>query len=536
MTAEPLYLRQDVQVEPLIDRWYAWSQLIPPATAARNMTERHFKIMDSYISAPQVHANAVSNPLMSGGPFIDYRGQRVSEIRALREDTARKRGGLTELSNALDQLDHLLQTRAKGQSMHPLYPAVPEMLRGYVELTYDGSLRPAFRIIEPLLYRSDYYDRSAQSILLSLTGADDRPFVLSTPRLAGPGLVDLQWHFDDSRIDRLFRLKQQPEPWNQIRADLDLTNEVARNCEAFFTPEPPRRDPKYDGPGAKWRYFGHACILVETTGFSILVDPVLSYTYESKISRYTYQDLPDEIDYVLITHNHQDHILFETLLQLRHKIKTIVVPRNGSGSLVDPSLRLILENTGFRNVVEISEMDTVELGPGNEIVGLPFLGEHSDLAIGTKLAYLVRLGDVRLLFAADSCNIEPALYRHLHRAIGNVDVLFLGMECQGAPLSWLYGPLLFQRPERSVDESRRLNGCDFEQARKIVDEFSCREVYVYAMGQEPWLNYIMSLKYTEQSRPIVESNRLLGYCQERGIVAERLFGEKEILMDVGLSR
>src|ERR1700682_6840519 len=35
MNSEPLYLKRDVQVEPLIDQWYAWSYLIPPQTAAR---------------------------------------------------------------------------------------------------------------------------------------------------------------------------------------------------------------------------------------------------------------------------------------------------------------------------------------------------------------------------------------------------------------------------------------------------------------------------------------------------------------------
>jgi hypothetical protein len=105
------------------------------------------------------------------------------------------------------------------------------------------------------------------------------------------------------------------------------------------------------------------------------------------------------------------------------------------------------------------------------------------------------------------------------------------MECDGAPLSWLYGPLLTQRMERSMDESRRLAGSNFEQGKSIVDLFHCREVYVYAMGQEPWLNYIMSIKYTAESRPIVESNRLVQACQERGIRAERLFGEKEILLE-----
>ena len=135
------------------------------------------------------------------------------------------------------------------------------------------------------------------------------------------------------------------------------------------------------------------------------------------------------------------------------------------------------------------------------------------------------------MFAADSCNVEPRLYSHIRRDIGPVDVLFVGMECLGAPLSWLYGPLLFQRPQRGMDESRRLSGCDCEQAMNIVEQLGCTEVYVYAMGQEPWLNYVMSIKYTEESKPIIESNALIQQCRERGVIAERLFGEKEILIE-----
>jgi len=44
------YLKPNVQVEPLFAHWYVWSHLIPPATAARNVTERHIKIMDSQIA------------------------------------------------------------------------------------------------------------------------------------------------------------------------------------------------------------------------------------------------------------------------------------------------------------------------------------------------------------------------------------------------------------------------------------------------------------------------------------------------------
>jgi L-ascorbate metabolism protein UlaG (beta-lactamase superfamily) len=299
---------------------------------------------------------------------------------------------------------------------------------------------------------------------------------------------------------------------------------------SFLTPDLPPTYSPYRGRGVRWRYFGHACILIEMQNVNMLFDPVLSYTYESNVSRYTYQDLPDSIDYVVITHNHQDHVLFETLLQIRHKVKNFIVPASSKGAIQDPSLKLILKNIGCKNVIELDPMESLELENGS-ITALPFLGEHSDLDVQCKAAHLVRIGNRALLFAADSCNLEPRLYEHLHQEIGDVDAIFLGMECDGAPLSWLYGPLLTRKIERAMDESRRLAGSNFDQAIDIVRRFKSKEVYVYAMGQEPWLGHIMSLKYTEQSRPIIESNRLIQECLAHGICAERLFGEKEILIE-----
>jgi hypothetical protein len=51
------------------------------------------------------------------------------------------------------------------------------------------------------------------------------------------------------------------------------------------------------------------------------------------------------------------------------------------------------------------------------------------------------------------------------------------------------------------------------------------------MGQEPWLTYLTSIQYTCESRPIVESDKLVEACSGRGLVAERLFGQKEILLE-----
>lgn len=525
-----LFLRQNVQLEPLFDHWYCWSYLIPPATAARHTTERHLRIMQSYLDAPHLHASAATNVNLLGGPFIDLHGQYVDEIRALRDSTIERRPELIELSKAIEALDALLRKQAGGFTLAPLYSEIPDALRGRVELAYDRNNHADFRVIEPLMYRSKYYVKDAQSVMLSITDGDERPFVLSTPRLDAPDRLHFHIPFDSPRIDDLFRLKKSPATWSDILGHVEPPAGTHDLLRSFFTPEPPRSFDPYEGRGVRWRYFGHACILVEGGGRSMLFDPVISYKYDSTIARYTYEDVPERIDYILLTHNHQDHVMLETLLQLRHKIGQIVVPRSGAGSLQDPSLKLVLQQIGFDNVVELGEMDTLRFD-GGSITGLPFLGEHSDLRIQTKLAYLVRIGKHKLLFAADSCNIEPVLYERLHQDIGDVDVLFLGMECEGAPMSWIYGSLFTQRIDRSMDQTRRLNGSDYRQASAILNQLRCKEVYVYAMGQEPWLGHVMGLKYTPASKPIVESNKLIQDCLSRGIVAERLFGTKEILCE-----
>jgi L-ascorbate metabolism protein UlaG (beta-lactamase superfamily) len=295
------------------------------------------------------------------------------------------------------------------------------------------------------------------------------------------------------------------------------------------TEEAPEARPDYSGDDLRVRYLGHACVLIESGSTSILLDPVVSYKISGGIARYTFADLPETINYVLITHNHQDHCMFETLLQLRHKTENVIVPRSNSGALADPSLKLTLQNIGFNNVREIDEMETVGL-PDGSITGLPFFGEHADLNIRTKASYLVSLRGRSILCVADSNNLLAGIYDHVREITGDVDVIFLGMECDGGPMSWLYGPLLTQPLARKMDQSRRFDGSDYEKAMDMVKVFNPKRVYVYAMGQEPWLTYLTSIRYTEQSRPIIESNKLVAECRERGIESERLYGRKEIFV------
>jgi len=529
-----VYLKPNVVIEPLFDRWYAWSHLVSPATAAMNITGRHLKIMNSYIQAPQIHAAAVKDPKMLGGPFMDLGGKRVDEVKKLREETQTREGSLIELSAAIKELDKMLKTSAKGYSLEPLYQKVPDILKGYVELVYDLNNNPSFRFFEPLLYNSPYYNETSQSIALWVTNNDERPFVLSTPRLENENVLHLNIPFSHTGIDELSKMKRNARPFDEIAELLQIEAKDLDLFKTFFTEEKPPQYKKYEGDKIRMRYFGHACILIETKEVSILVDPLISYYgYQSSIEHFSDADLPDTIDYVLITHNHQDHILFETLLPLRHKIRNIVVPRTNSGALQDPSLRLMFNNIGFHNIIEIDELENIRF-EDCVITGIPFTGEHGDLNIHTKMCFHVQLGNFKILFVADSCILEARLYEHVRKLTGDIDIIFLGMECDGAPLTWLYGPLLTEDLARDKDGTRRFAGSNCEKGMTLVDIFHPKEIYVYAMGQEPWIEFISSIKYTDQSNPIIASNELVTRCTEMGIVAERLFGEKELLYEKAL--
>lgn len=529
-SGQNVYLRQNIQFEPLFNQWYAWFLSVPPVTAALNVAERYLPIMKSYVASPMMHAAAVKNPAMRGGPFIDLEGKRVDEIRALITETTERASRLLEFAKGLKQVSSVLLEKAKGLAMDPLYPEIPEVVKGYVELYYDLNHNPSFRVFEKLLYASTYYAPELQSIALSAIDANTRrPFILSTPRLKDHRTLFRNLPFAEPALDTLFQMKGTPGCYPNIAESIGVDGEEPL-FRSFFTEEEPERPPdrSFDGDGLRIRYYGHACLLIQARGVNIMLDPAVSYKFETDLPRYTFADLPDTIDYALITHSHHDHIILETLLQLRHKIRTVVVGRNADGFPQDPSLELALTQLGFKDVREMRDMDEIAI-PNGRIFMIPFMGEHNDLAIQSKNAYLVRIGSHSVLSIADSCNLEPRLYDHIFRITGEPEILFLGMECEGAPPSWVYGPFFPKSLPRDIDRSRRARGCNLMEAKALVDRFPFKQAYVYAMGQEPWLNHILDNEFTDESPSLIQARQFVDHCRSKSIETERLFATKEIL-------
>ncbi len=103
-------------------------------------------------------------------------------------------------------------------------------------------------------------------------------------------------------------------------------------------------------------WFGHSSYLLFLGGKTFLIDPILSLEFPASVvlhpfrgtDIYTPADLPD-IDYLIITHDHWDHLDYGTLHQLLGRVGQVVCPL-GVGAH--------LERWGYTNIIEMDWYET----------------------------------------------------------------------------------------------------------------------------------------------------------------------------------
>lgn len=528
-TDDAVYLREQTKIEPLVCRWYAWSHLVSPVQQALNIVYRYLPALKSFITNPRAHITALRDSTVFAGPYLNLSQEYVVSARELLDETLHRCAPIRRLAEDIISFDRQLQSCATGSTLDPLYAMIPASLKGLVELTYNLNNRPSFRIFESILDDGELHFRNTSEVGFSTALDEERRYFLNTPRL-DKSQSAIRLPFDSTAFDSLSQARISPTSFASLAESIGLPATREGEFRRFFTDSPPyRKDSSYTGPSFRVRYFGHACVLVQTSDTSILIDPLVSWDRRSgDDSHLTFNDLPDFIDYVFLSHSHQDHFYPEIFLQLRGRIGTILVPRNNPHSLADPSMKYALAQLGHHKVEVMDSLDSVSI-PDGRITSIPFYGEHADLDILGKHCMHLEVKDHRFMFVVDSDYKTPFLYKQLTYRLGKTDTLFIGMECEGAPLNWLYHPYLTTPVTRKDAESRRLAGSNCARAWDLVQECGCQEVFIYAMGQEPWLKYIIGLQYEPNSKQIVESNLLVDRCREAGISARRLYGCETIM-------
>lgn len=119
-------------------------------------------------------------------------------------------------------------------------------------------------------------------------------------------------------------------------------------------------------------WMGHSSYFLQIDGKKILVDPVFSgsvsplkFTNKAFAGSdiYTADDIP-ELDYLIITHDHYDHLDYQTITELRTKVKKVITGL-GTGAH--------LEKWKYRPeiITELDWFESIDLGKGFRITAEP---------------------------------------------------------------------------------------------------------------------------------------------------------------------
>ena len=201
-------------------------------------------------------------------------------------------------------------------------------------------------------------------------------------------------------------------------------------------------------------WFGHSSYFIQAEGKRILVDPVFSgaaspikaTTRSFKGSDvYTVDDMP-EIDYLFLTHDHWDHLDYETVLALKPKVKTIITSLGTAAHL---------EHWGFdlSKIIEKDWNQHIDLGFGftvDTVPGRHFAGRGLKRNKALWMAFVLQTPNRRLFIGGDSG--YDTHFATIGETFGPFDLAMI--ECGQYDLSWRYIHLL---PEEIIMAAKDLN-------------------------------------------------------------------------------
>jgi len=220
-------------------------------------------------------------------------------------------------------------------------------------------------------------------------------------------------------------------------------------------------------------WLGHSSYFIQLEGKRILLDPVFSnygapFSFLNKAfpgtDIYQPEDMP-AIDYLVISHDHWDHLDYPTVNALQSKVRHVVVPL-GVGSY--------FENWGYsaEQILEGDWSDQVSQDPGLKIYILParhysgrLFKQNQTLWAGFAFVSSSR----RLFFSGDS-GYGPH-FREIGKSFGPFDLVAL--DCGQYDERWAY---IHMNPEEAV-----MAAADLE-ARSLLPAHVGR----FTIARHPW--------------------------------------------------
>lgn len=220
-------------------------------------------------------------------------------------------------------------------------------------------------------------------------------------------------------------------------------------------------------------WFGHSSYLIQTDGKRILVDPVFSkyaapvwfYNRAFKGTTVFHPDDLPEIDYLIISHDHWDHLDYPTMKALKPKIKHIICPL-GVGEH--------FERWKF-DLTTITEMDWGEETAneaGFEFFCLParhFSGRGLKPNQSLWASFLIKTPTQKIYIGGDSG--YDTHFEEIGNTFGGIDLAFL--ENGQYDAGWKY---IHMMPEELITAAKNL------QAKKVFPVHNSK----FALANHAW--------------------------------------------------
>ncbi len=220
-------------------------------------------------------------------------------------------------------------------------------------------------------------------------------------------------------------------------------------------------------------WFGHSSYFIQVDGRRILVDPVFSRagapvfffnTAFKATDKYRADDIP-EIDYLVISHDHWDHLDYNSIKALKPKIRKVIC---GLG------VGAHFEHWGFKveNIIEMDWNEDVALDTGFRMFCLParhFSGRSLSPNQSLWASFLLQSPSMKIFIGGDSGYDEH--YKEIGERFNEIDVAIL--ENGQYDTNWKY---IHTLPEQVVQTAKDLH------AKKLIPVHNSR----FALGYHPW--------------------------------------------------
>lgn len=184
-----------------------------------------------------------------------------------------------------------------------------------------------------------------------------------------------------------------------------------------------------EAPSGEWQvtWFGHSTVMLQMEGKKIFIDPVLS-EYSSPVqgigakrmaeTPMKAEDIP-EVDVLVLSHDHYDHMDYNTILEIDDRVKEYCVPLGVDNHLVrwgiDPEKIHTLawwEETVAGGI-------TITSTPGQHYSGRLPWKQNSTLWCG----YVFQLGEQQVYYTGDTGYGE--FFKDIHEKFGGMDLVIM---------------------------------------------------------------------------------------------------------------